>query len=429
VSVFAVDFKDHTGYIPEWAIEIGEFQALMTCANMDYGTFDQKWCLEYSGYYNDKITKELEEYENQNYDDPNQDSTNYLSNSDYIPQFNKKIFDDKPKHIPYTSYVNSLYDFSLIPPSKWSIHENAELIDNTNAAPIAFYSHRGHLEYTSNFTVLYMNLGSSNFDLLRFSSDEEVLDLFISELTADKINVKIKQKNIESYLDGYKIIVQYVETVKIDDKKFLTLQLESIAYLMASGDTYVLIFASTPEDFAVNVANFRTSANTFHVGFIEYDEPLTKSESQPTCGTGTILENGKCIVDKSNVPSNTSGGGCLIATATYGTEMASQVQLLREIRDNKLLQTESGTSFMNTFNEFYYSFSPIIADYERENPAFKEAVKVVITPVISSLSILNHVDMSSEESVLGYGISLILLNIGMYFVAPAIVIIGIKKKI
>ena len=125
-------------------------------------------------------------------------------------------------------------------------------------------------------------------------------------------------------------------------------------------------------------------------------------------------------------PSNE--GGCLIATATYGSELAPQVQQLRELRDNKLLQTESGTSFMNTFNDFYYSFSPYIADYERENPVFKEIVKIAITPMISSLSILNHVDMDSESEVLGYGIGIILLNLGMYFVAPAIVISMIMRR-
>jgi len=120
-------------------------------------------------------------------------------------------------------------------------------------------------------------------------------------------------------------------------------------------------------------------------------------------------------------------GGCLIATATYGTEMAPQVQLLREIRDNKLLQTESGISFMKTFNEFYYSFSPFIADYERENSHFKEIVKLVITPMITSLSILNYVDMDSEIDVLGYGIGLVLLNIGMYVGIPITLIVGIRK--
>ena len=108
-------------------------------------------------------------------------------------------------------------------------------------------------------------------------------------------------------------------------------------------------------------------------------------------------------------------------------KLAPQVQQLRELRDNHLLQTESGTSFMSSFNNFYYSFSPIIADYERENPVFREIVKIAITPMISSLSILNYVDMNSEAEVLGYGISLILLNVGMYFAAPAIIIYKIRK--
>ena len=122
------------------------------------------------------------------------------------------------------------------------------------------------------------------------------------------------------------------------------------------------------------------------------------------------------------------GGGCLIATAAFGSEMAPQVQLLREIRDNKVLQTESGSAFMTGFNQFYYSFSPAMADYERENPAFKETVKLTLTPMLTSLAILNYVDIDSEEEMLGYGIGIILLNIGMYFVAPAIIIIKIKNR-
>jgi hypothetical protein len=125
---------------------------------------------------------------------------------------------------------------------------------------------------------------------------------------------------------------------------------------------------------------------------------------------------------------NSEGGGCLIATATYGSELASQVQQLRELRDNKLLNTESGKSFMNIFNPIYYSFSPVIADYERDYPVFKETVKIAITPLVSSLFILNYVDMDSETEVLGYGISLIALNLVMYVGIPAIVTVGIKKK-
>ena len=127
--------------------------------------------------------------------------------------------------------------------------------------------------------------------------------------------------------------------------------------------------------------------------------------------------------------SEPSGGGCLIATATFGSEMAPQVQFLREIRDNTVLQTESGTNFMTGFNQFYYLFSPAIADYERENPVFKETVKIVLTPLLTSLTLLQYADIDSESEMLGYGIGVILLNIGMYFVAPAVLIMVVRKRI
>lgn len=126
-------------------------------------------------------------------------------------------------------------------------------------------------------------------------------------------------------------------------------------------------------------------------------------------------------------PESEEGGGCLIATATYGSELAPQVQQLRELRDNQLLNTESGTAFMGAFNELYYSFSPAIADMERENPLFKEAVKLAITPMISSLSLMENAN--SESEVLGIGISVIMLNLGMYLGVPAIVIVGIRKTV
>ena len=109
--------------------------------------------------------------------------------------------------------------------------------------------------------------------------------------------------------------------------------------------------------------------------------------------------------------------------------MAPQVQFLRERRDNTVLQTQSGTSFMTGFNQFYYSFSPAVADLERENPAFKETVKLALTPLLTSLTLLNYVDIDTESEMLGYGIGIIMLNIGMYFIAPAIVIAKIRTRL
>ena len=83
---------------------------------------------------------------------------------------------------------------------------------------------------------------------------------------------------------------------------------------------------------------------------------------------------------------------------------------------------------MTGFNQFYYSFSPVVADYERENIVFKEVVKISLTPLLASLTLLQYIDIDSEFEILGYGISIILLNIGMYFVAPAVLITKVRKK-
>ena len=146
---------------------------------------------------------------------------------------------------------------------------------------------------------------------------------------------------------------------------------------------------------------------------VSFDVIVGKDSAQTT-------ENNEVSI----TPKDTNGGGCLIATATFGSELAPQVQQLRELRDNTILTTQSGTAFMTEFNQVYYSFSPTIADFEREQPIFKEVVKITLTPMLTSLSILNHVNIDSEQEMLGYGISIVLLNIGMYIGIP---VFGILK--
>ncbi len=141
----------------------------------------------------------------------------------------------------------------------------------------------------------------------------------------------------------------------------------------------------------------------------------------------TITQTESVSLTEKPASTGTSGGGCLIATATFGSELAPQVQMLREIRDNKVLTTESGTSFMESFNQFYYSFSPAIADLERQNPVFKEVVRITIIPMLASLSLLNIVDINSDAEMLGFGIGIISLNVGMYFVGPTLAGISLKK--
>ena len=183
--------------------------------------------------------------------------------------------------------------------------------------------------------------------------------------------------------------------------------------------------------------------------WVDWDEILKKEapEPEPEPEQATSVEDGNTgltIVQQEKEESETTqdpepiteqteveekGGGCLIATAAYGSELAPQVQMLREIRDNTVMSTASGAAFMSGFNQLYYSFSPGIADMERQNPIFKEMVKITLTPLLSSLSVLQLVDVDSEFEMLSIGISLIALNVGMYFVFPVTVAKVAKKKL
>jgi len=227
----------------------------------------------------------------------------------------------------------------------------------------------------------------ANFDVMEheFDKDEKRLTIFINSGLENNLGeIIIPQLLLSGDFTFYLNDIQYNQKIQSNDRiSFITLN------FTGTGDHKIDIIAT----------------NTF-AGVEEKPET-----------TGDLMND--VVID---------GGGCLIATATYGTELAPQVQQLRELRDNQLLHTESGTAFISTFNDFYYSFSPYIADYERENPIFREMVKISITPMISSLSILNYVEMDSEAEVLGYGISLIILNLGMYVGIPASVIVGIRKK-
>ena len=199
-------------------------------------------------------------------------------------------------------------------------------------------------------------------------------------------------------LDGYPTITtKSTETRKYADNSVGTVPMVVVEKLIYVDDDVWVIESNTDAD-----------------RFSEYENKIYATLNSFRYPASPPIEN-----------SSDQGGGCLIATATYGSEMATEVQQLRELRDNQLLNTESGTVFMGTFNDIYYSFSPIIADYERENPYFKEAVKLAITPMISTLSLMENAETESE--VLSIGISVIMLNLGMYLGVPAIVIVGIRR--
>lgn len=238
----------------------------------------------------------------------------------------------------------------------------------------------------------------SNFDIYNFdfNRDEKLLTLYISSGLENNLGEIIVPSdllggNFTLLLNGQEHPVK----IKSNDKiSFITLN------FTGSGNNLVEILAT---------------------------EALSGVAKKPQDETVAIVPAGGPGSDSDG---DGDGGGCLIATATYGTELAPQVQRLRELRDTQLLSTDSGTTFVRSFNQFYYSFSPAVSDYERQNPIFREMVKISITPMITvSLSVLDHADIGSEFNALVLGSGLILLNIGMYVGIPASVIIILKRHL
>ncbi len=280
------------------------------------------------------------------------------------------------------------------------------------------------------------------FDVVFVSSTENTdISLTIeypSYETGDVINVTGKINS--NIYDSTPIILRIIDNtdniITVDqftpshDGIFQKSYLISGPLWKSSGEYFIIVNYDTHKNqtsFSLNnnENNYTLTFQNLSPNQLTQDDPnqLTLEESM-VCGPGTIEKDGMCIpeVDKEPI----GGGGCLIATAAYDdSELSSQIQSLRHIRDNILLNTKSGQTFMQVFNSFYYSFSPYIADLERENQILKQAVKITVTPLLYTFSILDT-EINSENEMIFYGLIVISLNMLIYFILPFTVFNKIK---
>jgi peptidyl-prolyl cis-trans isomerase B (cyclophilin B) len=314
-------------------------------------------------------------------------------------------------------YTNSQHDIIFDTPYRWKIIEGGGNNLNLTVEPTPLEHNVQEMIAATGYTPQVL-IGSEP----RTPSAEsaEISPAFFSLKGGD--DPKILHNYIFGVEDGRKahliISTQNMETPTE------TIQFKIAQIHFGNTDTnYSIIHINLTEWFRYEINSFDFTVKSFEIMIDGMMQPI---------GFGHHPVFQQLIIDSRLKPEPDSLppariGGCLIATAAFGSEMAPQVQFLREIRDNTVLQTESGSAFMTGFNQFYYSFSPTIADYERENPAFKEAVKITLTPLLTSLTLLQYADIDSESEMLVYGISVILLNIGMYFIAPAVLITKIRS--
>jgi hypothetical protein len=294
--------------------------------------------------------------------------------------------------------------------------------------------------YFSEFTVIVTPLENYMLRELHISllCSNEIRELVNCERLYNEMIPGVQEGTIDEQIArGYVNPLDFIQVENISRSKIFSdefLPLNSVIQVLIlseedlqvkSVNSNVIENLQTLGDLQESGWFFMSKAGQIIDGRYIFGQESSVSKNDLAFSIGSYSEND---IEIKEVESG-NGGGCLIATAAFGSELSPQVQFLREIRDNTVLQTESGTSFMAGFNQFYYSFSPTVADYERENPTFKEAVKLTLTPLLTSLTLLHYADIDSESEMLGYGIGVILLNIGMYFVAPAVLIMTVRKRI
>ena len=77
-------------------------------------------------------------------------------------------------------------------------------------------------------------------------------------------------------------------------------------------------------------------------------------------------------------------GGCFIATATFGTPMAHEVNILKKFRDVFLLQNRTGEMFVRA----YYKLSPPIARTIEKSEMLRRVVRILLIPIVKLFNLI-----------------------------------------
>lgn len=142
-------------------------------------------------------------------------------------------------------------------------------------------------------------------------------------------------------------------------------------------------------------------------------QPVSTVTTTQTASTVTVTAT-------STVTTTTSPSrACIIAQAAYGSELAPQVQTLRSVRDNQVMNTFVGSQFMRVFNRFYYSFSPQVAEVVASNRLLADMTRTVLTPMIQILTIVRG---QTEVELLVSGLAVSALLALTYLAVPFVML-------
>ena len=120
---------------------------------------------------------------------------------------------------------------------------------------------------------------------------------------------------------------------------------------------------------------------------IEYTSNFTEGSHAVQLSVSDLTGNIATASWSFTVKSPPPPSRCIIVTATYGFEIAPQVQFLRDFRETLALKTFAGSSFMAVFNTWYYSWSTPVAAFIAPDPTVKALMRVILEPLLYILQL------------------------------------------
>ncbi|MCG8335023.1 MAG: S8 family peptidase [Proteobacteria bacterium] len=220
-------------------------------------------------------------------------------------------------------------------------------------------------------------------------------------LSPDQVNKKI-QATARAFPTGSDCNVSLCGAGIIDATELITEIYDPVAWIDTADNTYTgdTIILSGAGSFDLDGGFIKdyfwqqTSGNPVNLTGVTSDTASFTAPSEPetlifqldvtddTNNTSSISMS----VSISNPPASSSGGGgsggggggCFIATAAYGTAMEPDVRYLRAFRDEYLLTNKPGQIFV----DFYYDYSPPVADTLREYSLLRTLVRGSLKPLV-----------------------------------------------
>jgi streptogramin lyase len=216
-------------------------------------------------------------------------------------------------------------------------------------------------------------------------------------------------------------------SVSVETSTLTTSRTSTIVLVSTSVTTTTLTATSTSNYPTITV----TLANTSFIATTTFTPTVTSTSIQTSISPTTLTQTSMLTTTTTTTTTVAVTRPCIIASAAHGSELAPEVQFLREFRDDAVMSTFAGAQFMKIFNTFYYSFSPAVAEHIKASPGLAAVTRALIYPLIVSLrttaSMLPALSIDAEIGVLLMGIVASCL-IGIAAVTPAVVMVSVLRR-